>query len=201
MTQIVEQLTNYTGAAATEFWVTRTFWRRSDLGNPTSTDLTNIQASLSHFWADAVALLPTDVAAVQNPTCRVIDEVSGTLVAEVSGSGGGPDTGTDATSWSNGVGARVQWQTQDILNGRHVHGSMWVGPVCEDMFTDGDLSSAAVTTLGDAYTAMQSYAVALGVVLCVYHRNKKGVFTDGSSHAVTGHGVQPFPAFLKRRRA
>lgn len=197
----MEIITNYTGGPSTPYWVTRTFWRRADLTNPTSSDVGAAAYAMHLLFGTAVnAYTATGLTAVCGGATRIIDEASGVMEAEIAGATYSSGAGTDANGFVSGVGARLRFTTQNILKGRHVSGSLWLGPLPNDCFTDGNVNSAFQGAVATDYTAMQNYAEANAVVLCVYTRPPKDTLSGGVSSAVTGGAVSSLPSLLARRR-
>lgn len=63
-------------------------------------------------------------------------------------------TATAGTPWANGAGAMVAWKTGVIFAGHRVQGRSFLVPMVGVADTDGTLTTGALTTIGNAASAL-----------------------------------------------
>lgn len=126
----------------------------------------------------------------------VIDTATGALTGGWTGTNGGTVAATGGSgTFASGVGARVQWTTSTVINGRRVRGSTFLVPLLGACYSSsGDL---AATQRG----VMQSAATALAAsdLTVVWHRPDAGA-SNGSLVDITGAVVPTRVTTLRSRR-
>jgi len=154
-------------------------------------------ASDAYTFFDAIkALLPSSVSITVPGAGDLIEDSDGSLAGTWSSTGVGTVTGTSGLSYAAGVGARIVWRTNGIRNGRRVRGSTFICPLVTTVFEgNGTLTSAAMTTLGNAATAL-----AAGGRLLVWSRPTPPGGSDGDSNAVLNATVPDRVTALRSRR-
>jgi hypothetical protein len=126
----------------------------------------------------------------------VISDTDGSLQG-VWGSGGGVAiTGTGNTLYAAGVGARVQWRTAGVNNGRRVVGSTFIVPLDNNQYaTDGTLATVCV---GDLQAAGDALVTAQLSAFTIWSRSQDG--GAGANHEVTSCLAPDKVSWLRSRR-
>nr|CRY96522.1 hypothetical protein [uncultured prokaryote] len=143
------------------------------------------------------SVLPNNLVIRVRPEVEEIDESTGMLtgyqgvegLVQVSGASGG--------TYAAPVGAVVNWNTNDVRDGRRIRGRTFLVPLASGaFFTNGTVSSTTRTTLtafADALTGTD-----FDSELVVWSRPKNG--SGGVAASVTGYRVSPKAAVLRSRR-
>ena len=154
-------------------------------------------ASDLYTFFDAIkAILPSSVSITIPSAGDMIEDSDGALSGTWSSSGTGTVVGTNAASYAAGVGARIVWRTNGVRNRRRVRGSTFICPLTTNVYEpNGTLTASALTTLGNAATA-----VAAGGNLVIWSRPSPGGGTDGDSNAVLNASVPDRVTALRSRR-
>jgi hypothetical protein len=107
------------------------------------------------FFDAVKAHLPTGVTVKVQRTYQVLDSITGNLTSEANLSADpAVVTGTGTGTYSAPAGAVVNWETGAFNDlGHRVRGRTYLVPLANAYDTDGTLSAAAVTTIGNAATA------------------------------------------------
>lgn len=153
-----------------------------------------LSEALEDFWLTVNGYLPTDVTVLVLPTWDQINEVTGLI--ELQGSVTTPATGVsgnNAGSYAGNVGALVEWQTAEFVAGKRLKGRTYLVPMMGIFDTDGTMSTASVSAIADACTAL----IAADVVSVVWHRPINGA--GGSHGVITGATVRDRAAVLRSR--
>lgn len=191
----------YSGLAGSINWLTRFHFQKTDLSDINPTDAAAAQSAVGNFLVWFEGLVPSTLHMTPQDPVAVFDQVTGTLLHDVSGGGSLPTVnGSNATAWINGTGVRVMWTTGAILHGRHVHGSTAILPVCEDQFVDGDPDTGALAAGASAAAALITGMTGAGLQPVVYSRpNVLKAYPGSSSLVITGQ-LLGAPGVLRRRK-
>lgn len=155
-----------------------------------STALADIRAffqSLSVLFPTAFSWsFPNSGDQIEDSTGQISGAWSAAAVSPVIG-------GEGNVGFAAGVGARVSWQTQLIMNGRRLRGSTFITGIAVSNYDNaGTLSSGALTTLQNAADALIS-----ATDLVIYSRPHGGSFGYG---LVIGATVPDRVTSLRSRR-
>lgn len=122
-------------------------------------------SGLTAFFTAIKALVPSAMSWNIPNSGDTIDMATGELVGGWLGSGGGTVTGTGGSgTYAAGVGARIQWNTLGIVDGRRVRGATFIAPILGSNFdSQGTIASASLTTLQTAASALAASGVAWGI--------------------------------------
>jgi hypothetical protein len=125
-----------------------------------------------------------------------LDVATGSLTGSWSAAGGSTIASSGNAEHAQGVGARIRWRTNGIVNGRRVTGSTFIVPIHRLMFdTDGTLAGGIVTALNAAALAYVSAVTPDGVI---WSRPAPG--RAGTSHALTYADLPDAVSWLRSRR-
>ncbi len=150
-------------------------------------------AEFREFFVDLQALIPNEVT-VGFDSEVIVMALDGTLEAVYPITAPSNVTGTGSAAWAGAVGARVDWQTGEIVSGRRFNGRTYLVPLIATIFdTDGTLTSSARTTIQNAADALISELGALET-LQVWSR------THQVAEAVISATVPDKSAILRTRR-
>lgn len=202
MVDVARIYTGYAGVGTASNWITRNYVTRYDLGTITSVDLGVATNALNALWEQAASYMPDGMTIQVRDVCEILDVGTGELTADLTATGPpGPVSCTDANSFVSGSGARMQWQTDNILYGRHVHGSTAILPICEDAFTNGDPNSGLKASLLAGASTMLGDLHGGSLNLVIYTRPKPSGPRPGAVSVVTGANVLAAPGTLRRRKS
>jgi hypothetical protein len=156
-------------------------------------------AAVVTFFTAIKALFPTGITWQIPNGGDTIEETTGKLTGTWLGTGGGTVTGTGSSvAFAQGVGARIQWQTGNVENGRRVRGTSYMVPLNSSSFdTSGKLVTSTATTLSNAAAALRD---AHGGSLCVWGRPKKKTGTPGYHAPITLVQVPTQTSWLRSRK-
>lgn len=146
------------------------------------------------------ALFPTPVLWTVQSDVEAISPTTGELLNVHSAGARSAISGSAANApYSAASGAVVTWRTAGVRNGRRVRGRTFLVPAANIAYeNDGTLSAAALTTIGNAATALADTAGP--IPLGVWARPTGPGATDGDWHAVTSASVPDMGAVLRSRR-
>lgn len=133
------------------------------------------------FWQGLRTSFPDELTLTVSPIVDIYNEFTGDLVNSfTAGTAPAPVIGGGTSTYAGGVGAKVNWNTGVVRNGRRVRGHTYLVPIIGTAFTNtGTVASAtqlAVTTVAET---MRSALIATNHPLVVYSR------------PVTGEGARP----------
>ena len=154
------------------------------------------------FWASIAASMPNDVTLQTQPAIDVYDDISGQLIDSVSASSTPASVvGTVTTGYASGAGAKIDWQTGQILAGRRVVGHTYVVPLGASAYeNDG---SIVASTIANAQSAINTYLAALNTGSLwhvVWTRPRVGSQSPPGASVVTSGVMRDKTAFLRGRR-
>lgn len=132
---------------------------------------------------------PNTGEVIDSATGQATGAWSGGTFQTVAASGAG-------TSWANGVGARVRWNTGVYHNGRRVRGSTFLVPLQSGVYdTDGTLVGSAVTAMQTAAAALVTAVPTMGI-----HTRPHPGAADGGFATVASAEVPDKVSWLRSRR-
>ena len=163
------------------------------------------------YWDGGVSSVMTDVTAFFNAIKGVfpsglswtipnagdnIDDATGTLIGDWSTTGGGTVSATGGfTAYAAGTGARVRWNTGNIVDGRRLRGSTFLVPLTGGGYdSSGTIENTTLSTLQTAATTLASTGA-----LKVWSRPTPGG-SDGTSGTVLSAVVPDRVTSLRSRR-
>lgn len=173
-------------------------------GVPLSTDANSAAAAVAGFYNAVKAYVSGAITWSIEPTFEVLDVVSGAPTANGAVTTiPSPVTGTDSINFPAGVGARVNWVTESIVNRRFVRGATFLVPLGGAAYenTTGAIKAAAQSVFLNAAIAYIAAMSSGSVIPVVYGRPKKGQITGGHTATILGAGVPLTPAGLRSRRS
>lgn len=162
---------------------------------------TALAASCKSAFTAAVGIFPSALSWTIPVTGDLIDDTTGALAGvwtETAGTGG-TVVGTNAGTWSQGVGARVKWLTSGTFAGRRVVGSTFMVPLVINGFEGaGAITSAYLTTLNTFGSTLLSGVPTLRILSkpTVYN----GTPLNGTSSQVVSPLVPDLVSWLRGRR-
>lgn len=174
-------------------------------GAPGYTKLSFIEV-VGTAGADAVtAATRTFLAAFANalPTASTIqvarevaeyDEVTGTLLQEISATTTpAVISGAANLAYAGGAGMFVGWRTGTIWQGRRVQGRTFIVPQAGIYFTDGTLTSTAISA---AQSAADALIADPNSVFAIWAK-RFTIGTDGKPHQTNGAAFQAETAYVR----
>lgn len=157
---------------------------------------TGMSAVVNTFFDSIKAYLAAGSTITIPDTGDLVDDATGELAGSWSDGSTSTVQTTGAGGFAAGVGARVKWSTQGVVNGRRVRGSTFLVPLSAAQYqSDGTLLDA---TKGVLQTAANTMNNAFSSGLLIWHRPVNGA--GGSSHAVTSGEVPDKVSWLRSRR-
>lgn len=122
-------------------------------------------SDLVTFFTAIKALFPSGLSWTIPSSGDEIDDATGALTGGWVGSGGGTVSATaTAAGYPAGVGARLQWNTGVVYDGRRVRGATFLAPLYGNAYeSNGTLTTACISTLQTAADAWVASGVAKGV--------------------------------------
>jgi len=172
----------------------------------TQAQVDSARSSLNTFFSGVQGYLPDDVT-IQIPSSQMlVDELDGELVGEFTG--GSPISarvGTGATEFANGVGASIQWNTDQFAAGRRVRGRTFLVPLVTGIFdVDGTLDAAFVTALTSAASGLRTNLSGVNGGLQVWSRPRAATEAlparTGALFPVVSATVKDKASWLRTRR-
>jgi hypothetical protein len=153
-------------------------------------------AALQAMYSSISGLLPS-AAVISFPTLgEVINDSNGALTGTFTSAGAASVTGTAGANYSAASGAMIRWTTGVALNGRLVIGKTFLVPLGTTAYDAGSLTSAALTTIGNAASTFRGTGA--GTVLTIWNRPRPA--TSGTHTDVTGSVVPDKAVVLRSRR-
>lgn len=154
------------------------------------------------FWDARKSTVPNEVSLVVDPAVDIFDIVSGTLVASYhAATAPATVTGTNSGSYSMASGAKINFRTADILNGRRIRGAVYIVPCGGDVFgNDGSVTSTPRTDWVNSAGTMKNSWDTIHLKHVVWHRPTALGANDGSIGIVTSYDVPTKGAILRGRR-
>lgn len=154
------------------------------------------------LWNSFAGYLPNDVTYNTQAAIDLYDELTGTLIGtESAATTPAAVTGTLASGYASGAGAKIDWNTGVILAGRRVVGHTYVVPMGAGVYdTDGTLTAAAVS---GGQTAINTYLAALNTGSLwhvVWSRPRANSQTPPGATTVQSGVLRDKTAFLRSRR-
>lgn len=159
----------------------KAFWSIPEAGPSVSTfhfyDGTNppavqtIANAVRAFFAAFPSLIPEECAVSFDSEVVRINTATGVLEESFPVIEPAVVAGTSSAAWAAGTGARVQWLTDRIINGKRVRGATFIVPLHSTSFTGtGRVSGATITTLNNAGAALISATGTASHPLSVWSR-------------------------------
>jgi len=153
-------------------------------------------AELVTFFNAVKALFPSGLTWTVPPVGDELDDTTGAINGQWTGSGAGSVTATAAGAYAAGCGAWVAWKTAAIVGRRRLQGRTFMCPLQSTVGYDssGTILAGAITTLGGAATTLVSAGK-----LVIWHRPSPAL-TGGSSALITAGVVPDQVTSLRSRR-
>jgi hypothetical protein len=156
-----------------------------------------LKSALDVFWNAVRSAMPNNLSIVVPDGGEELDSTDGSLVGTWTGGTTTTMAGSGGTTYAQGVGARVVWNTNGITRGRRVRGSTFLVPLATAMYAnDGTIDNGIVTSFSNSAAAL---VTALGGGLVIWSRPSTGG-SDGVSHTVIGSSAPDRVSWLVSRR-
>lgn len=154
------------------------------------------------FWDTNKNTLPNEISLTVDPTVDIFGIVTGTLEdSKTAAAAPATVTGTNAGAYSMPSGAKINFRTTTIANGRRVRGSVFIVPCGGDVFdTNGTVSSTPRTNWVTAAGVMKTAFKTVDLDHAVWSRPSALGANDGGGAVVTGYDVPTKGAILRGRR-
>lgn len=155
------------------------------------------------FWNAIRTFLPDELTLTVSPVVDFYDDRNGQLVGSDSVAvPPAPIIGGATGSYAGGAGFKINWNTNQIANGRRVRGHTYVVPAAATVFTNtGSVSGATITAVNTAAAAMISNLANVGIELRVWSRPRVlPTPREGTSTPVVSGACAPKSAILRGRR-
>lgn len=167
----------------------------ADEGTTTTGEVGAALAAARTFWAAIAARLPNDVS-LSFPGPLDIFSLDGTLVGSTPASSvPSAVAGTSGGVYSAPSGAKIIWETGQIVGGRRLRGRSYIVPIAGDQYdADGTLASDFINAVGTAATALRVALATAGLPLTVWSRKNE------VEHAAVGQTIRDQAAILRSRR-
>jgi hypothetical protein len=111
-------------------------------------------------------------------------------------------TGTGASTFPAGVGARLNWKTATVSGRRMLKGSSYLVPMATASYaSNGGVQASITTALTTAGTNYIAAMTAANLVAVIWHRPPKHTTSGGLVGPITGLSVPLTPAGLRSRRS
>lgn len=151
-------------------------------------------ADIRTFFDSIKGLVPAAFSWTFPNSGDQIEDSTGQISGAWSAAAAPSVVGTSVTTaYAAGVGARVSWQTQLILNGRRLRGTTYITSLSTSSYdTTGTLQTSSLTTLQNAADALIA-----ATDLVIYSRPHNGSFGYG---LVIGATVPDRVTALRSRR-
>lgn len=155
---------------------------------------TTALAEIRTFFLSIRALFPSTFSWSFPNSGDQIEDSTGQISGAWSAAAAAPTAGTaPGSTYAAGVGARVRWQTQLILNGRRTRGTTFLTSLSTSAYdAQGTLDTAALNTIQTSADALVA-----GTDLVIYSRPHNGSFGYG---LVIGATVPDRVTSLRSRR-
>lgn len=139
--------------------------------------------------------LPNDVTISFDNEARVLDSTNGQLLAAYPVTPSASISGQSSTPWAAAAGARVVWDTGEIVNGRRLRGRTYLVPLAQAAYdTDGTLSPAFIDKALEFGEALAQPPLPNPSQLVVWSRS------SGVALPVVGWSCPDKTAILRSRR-
>jgi hypothetical protein len=168
--------------------------------------------SAQQTWANAVRtflnaitpLMPNDVSISFPAETVQVNTSTGTLIGVTAVTAPASITGASAAAYAAPSGARVDWITAGIVNGRRVRGRTYLVPLISTAYdTDGTINSTNLATISTAAASYITNATIGSADPVVWSRPlivDDALERAGSSHVITGRLAVDKAAILRGRR-
>jgi hypothetical protein len=154
------------------------------------------QEALVAFWTSLATKMAGQCTIRVPNVADVLDEATGEMLSSTVQGSPATLTGGGTGAYVGGVGAAITWDTAGIVAGRRVRGRTFVVPLgAGSGDTDGTISTAVVTALSTAATALITDA---GSDLVVWSRPRAAL--PGTVHPVVAARVSDRTAWLQSRK-
>lgn len=161
-----------------------------------SGSMTGIPAAVATFYNAVKALIPAGLTITVPSSGDTLDESTGELTGAWSASGGSTVSTTGSGAFSQGVGARIIWNTANVHLGRRVRGATFIVPLVGSVYDAGGLVGTVAT--GTLQTAADALVTATTSTWRIWSRpNDVGAFAVS---AVTSALVKRNISTLRSRR-
>lgn len=151
--------------------------------------------TLHTFYAALNNTLPSGLQWTFPTAGDIINEVNGQVVGHWSDPGAAPIACIGSGTWTNGVGARVVWHTNGVVNGRSVTGSTFIVPLLVSAYEGaGNITSSVLTTLSGAANSLATGPMPPRIY------SRKTLSRAGSSYPVLSSNVPDKVSWLRGRR-
>lgn len=142
-------------------------------------------------------LLPSAVKIDVDPEVQIIEDTTGDLVDVISITPGAQISGTASGPYSGASGAVINWRTATIRNGRRLRGRSFLVPLSNIAYeTNGSLTAAAVGALAARADAFWQTPEIQPVIF----GRPTQLGNDGMSGPITAASVPDMAAVLRSRR-
>lgn len=177
----------WTGTAITGDGLTTFYWDQAATG---------MSAAVATFFDSIKAYLAIGSTITVPDAGDLLDDATGELAGSWSDGTTTTVATTGAGGFAAGVGARVKWSTQGVVNGRRVRGSTFLVPLSSAQYqSDGTILDATKSVL---QTAANTMLAAPSSPLLIWHRPVGG--SGGSSYEATSGEVPDKVSWLRSRR-
>lgn len=150
--------------------------------------------ALEDFWNAVATEISSAASCVVQPFGRMLNESTGTLTGTWAAGTGTVITGDVAAGpVADSTQGLVQWQTDQVIDGRLLRGRTFIPSIALDNIDAGNLTASARTAILNA-----AEALIVDVALGIWHRPK--TVNDGALVSVTTASVWQEFAVLRRRR-
>lgn len=155
----------------------------------------SLAVNLSNAFSAIQVNLPNDVTISFDNEARVLDSLTGDLLAAYPVTPSASISGGGAGSWAGAAGARVVWDTGEIVAGRRLRGRTYLVPLANTAYdNDGTLSAAFIGRALDFGQALVQPALPNPSPLVVWSR------ASGAALPVVGWSCPDKTAILRSRR-
>lgn len=157
---------------------------------------------LSTFFNAVKPYVPAAVTFGFPTVVDTLNDVDGSLVTTRAITGVASIAGTGGGNWAAPAGIMVRWVTGVVVDKHRLIGKTYLVPTSSSALdTDGTVSSAALTAIGNAATALVAGAT---FGLRVWHRPRKATVTRparvGSSQPILAATIMDRISVLRSRR-
>lgn len=182
--------------------VSRFRFLRNDGASFTVADCNAAGAAVRGMY-NAISLWPTALSISFEPAVEIFDTNSALVNGFITMTTvPGTVTGSQASAYAAGVGARINWKTSTIVGRRLLRGATYMIPLASGAFSSsGAVSSAITSSLSSAGNAYLAAMAAANLVPVVWHRPSKGFTTGGLAGNITAVQVPSTPSGLRSRRS
>jgi hypothetical protein len=159
---------------------------------------------LAAFFNQFDDILPPGITWAIPSSGDIIQDTDGALVGAWSGGSAANinTSGSGATAYAQGVGARMTFATASIHNRRRVRGSLFICPLLNTCYQiDGTIDTVELTQLRTAAASLVG-DVSAPVIWSRPKKNKEtgAIEVEGSNSAITGSNVPDTVSWLRSRR-